>query len=167
MILFGAIETIESMVLNTVMLLLDHPEQLDAVRADAELIPNAVEESLRLIPPVTFIERWSSAPTVAVDDVELGVGEFVGVSTLGANRDPDGVRRSAAVRHPPRECPPRALVQLRRAPLSRLLDGAHAGRGRGRVDPAAAAGTARWSEVERPAGFVFRKPAVLRLRWQA
>ena len=47
-ILFGAIETIESMVLNTVMLLLDHPAQLEAVRADAELIPNSAAGSLRL-----------------------------------------------------------------------------------------------------------------------
>ena len=103
-ILFGAIETIESMVLNTIMLLLDHPEQFESIRADAELIPNAVEESLRLIPPVTFIERWASAAT-AVGDVELGVGEFVGVSTLGANRDPDVFADPLHVRHRSRELP--------------------------------------------------------------
>ena len=127
-ILFGAIETIESMVLNTVMLLLDHPEQLDAVRADPELIPNAVEESLRLIPPVTLLERWSSAP---------GRGRRRRARRRRVRRRQHarrksrsgGVRRSAAVRHPPRERPPRALVQLRRAPLPRLLDGPHAGRG--------------------------------------
>ena len=165
MILFGAIETIESMVLNTVMLLLDHPEQLARCARTRELIPNAVEESLRLIPPVTFIERWSSAPTV-VGDVALGAGEFVGVSTLGANRDPEvfadplrfDIRRA--------ERPPRALVQPRRAPLRRLLDGADAG-------PVAMESILRrlpglrMEEVERPAGFVFRKPAILRLRWQA
>ncbi|MGH3042634.1 MAG: cytochrome P450, partial [Gaiellaceae bacterium] len=87
-ILFGAIETVESMVVNAVLLLLEHPGQLDAVRADSGLVPNAVEEGMRLIPPVAFIERWTLAPT-GLDDVELGRGEFVGVSTLAANRDPD------------------------------------------------------------------------------
>ena len=164
-ILFGAIETIESMVLNTVMLLLDHPDQLDAVRADAELIPNAVEESLRLIPPVTFIERWSSAPTV-VADVALGAGEFVGVSTLGANRDPEvfadplrfdirrenarhGLSFSFGVHH----CLGFSMARMQGAvaieSILRRLPGL------------------RMEEVERPAGFVFRKPAILRLRWQA
>ncbi len=164
-ILFGAIETIESMVLNTVMLLLDHPEQLDAIRADAELIPNAVEESLRLIPPVTFIERWASAATV-VGDLELGVGEFVGVSTLGANRDPDvfadplrfdirrenarhGLSFSFGVHH----CLGFSMARLQGAiaveEITRRLHNLEI------------------VEVERPAGFVFRKPAVLRLRWDA
>ena len=43
---------------------------------------------MRLIPPVAFIERWTPAPT-ALGGVELGRGEFVGVSTLAANRDPE------------------------------------------------------------------------------
>jgi cytochrome P450 len=87
-ILFGAIETVESMVVNAVLLLLEHPEQLAAVRAEAGLFPNAVEEAMRLIPPVAFIERWSAGPA-AVGEVELDRGEFVGVSTLAANRDPE------------------------------------------------------------------------------
>jgi cytochrome P450 len=87
-ILFGAIETVESMVVNAVLLLLEHPNELDAVRADSRLVPNAVEEAMRLIPPVAFIERWTSAPT-AIGDVELGRGEFVGISTLAAHRDPE------------------------------------------------------------------------------
>ena len=88
MILFGAIETIESMVTNAVLLLLQHPEQLEAVRTEPDLVGNAVEEAMRLIPPVAFIERWTPAPT-AIADVELGRGEFVGISTLAAGRDPE------------------------------------------------------------------------------
>jgi cytochrome P450 len=87
-ILFGAIETVESMVVNAVYLLLQNPEELAAVRADPALVANAVEEGMRLIPPVAFIERWTAAPTV-LGDVELGRGEFVGVSTLAADRDPE------------------------------------------------------------------------------
>lgn len=86
-ILFGAVETVESMVVNTVLMLLLHPAELAAVRADEALLPNALEESMRLVPPVAFIERWTPAPTV-LGPVELGPGEFVGVSSLACNRDP-------------------------------------------------------------------------------
>jgi len=61
-ILFGAIETIESMVLNAVLLLLEHPHELETVRTDPELLPNAIEEGMRLSPPVAFIERWTARP---------------------------------------------------------------------------------------------------------
>ena len=163
-ILFGAIETVESMVLNTVMLLLDDPDQLAQVRADPELIPNALEESLRLIPPVTFLERWSSAP-VAVGDVELGVGEFVGVSTLGANRDPavfadplrfdirrPNARHGLSFSHGVHHCVGFSMARMQgRLAVEAIL----------RRLPGL-----EMTEVERPAGFVFRKPAVLRLRWE-
>ncbi|MGH3032781.1 MAG: cytochrome P450, partial [Gaiellaceae bacterium] len=46
-ILFGAIETAESMVVNAVLLLLEHPDQLDAVQAGPSLVSNAVEEAMR------------------------------------------------------------------------------------------------------------------------
>ncbi len=128
------------------------------------LIPNAVEESLRLIPPVTFVERWSSAP-VDLGEVELGVGEFVGVSTLGANRDPEvfadplrfdihrenarhGLSFSFGVHH----CLGFSMARMQGAialeAILRRLPGLE------------------MVEVERPAGFVFRKPAVLGVAWQ-
>lgn len=86
-ILFGAIETIQSSVLGSVLLLLTHPDQLAAARAATGGWVAAVDESLRLIPPVAFIERW------AARDMELGgvtvrAGELVGISVVAANRDP-------------------------------------------------------------------------------
>jgi cytochrome P450 len=164
-ILFGAIETVESMVINAVLLLLHHPKQLDAVRTDPDLIPNAVEEGMRLIPPVAFIERWTSAPTV-LGDVELGRGEFVGVSTLAANRDPGvfedplrfDVRRKNARHHLAfsfgvHHCLGFNMARLQgpiavRAILDRL-DGLEL------------------VEAPEPHGFAFRRPPELHLRWQA
>lgn len=164
-ILFGAIETVESMVVNAVLLLLQHPDQLAAVLADPGLVPNAVEEAMRLIPPVAFIERWTPAPT-RLGDVELGRGEFVGVSTLAANRDPEvfedplrfDVRRANARHHLAfsfgvHHCLGFNLARLQgpiavNGILDRLpglqLDGA-----------------------PEPYGFAFRRPPELRLRWQA
>jgi cytochrome P450 len=164
-ILFGAIETVESMVANAVYLLLLHPDELAAVRADPGLVANAVEEGMRLIPPVAFIERWSARP-IELGGVELGRGEFVGVSTLAAGRDPDvfeepdrfDVRRANARHHLAfsfgiHHCLGFNMARLQgpiavRAILERLD-------GLALVDP------------PEPHGFAFRRPSELRLRWSA
>jgi cytochrome P450 len=163
-ILFGAIETVESMVVNAVLLLLEHPDQLAAVQADAGLIANAVEEGMRLIPPVAFIERWTPGPTV-LGAVELGGGEFVGVSTLAANRDPGvfehplrfDVRRENARHHLAfsfgvHHCLGFNMARLQgpiavKAILDRLPG-------------------LELVETPEPRGFAFRRPPELRLRWQ-
>ena len=86
-ILFGAIETVESTIANAVLLLLQHPDQLAILRAEPGFAGNAIEEGMRLIPPVAFIERWTAVPC-ELGGVELAEGEFLGVSTVAANRDP-------------------------------------------------------------------------------
>ena len=72
---------------NLLFGLLSHPRQLDAVRADRGLVPQAIEEALRWETPLLTIAR------VAAVDVELGgvripQGAFVAVSLGAANRDP-------------------------------------------------------------------------------
>lgn len=68
--------------------LLTNPEQLGALRADAELLDGALEELLRYLTVIQFgISR------AALDDVELGgqtvrAGESVTISLPAANRDP-------------------------------------------------------------------------------
>ena len=86
-ILFGAIETVESTLANAVLLLLQNPGELAAVHSEPGLMGNAIEEGMRLIPPVAFIERWS-ATECELGGVALATGEFLGVSTVAANRDP-------------------------------------------------------------------------------
>ena len=80
-------ETTTNLIGNGVLALLDHPEALDAVRADATLIPNAVEEFLRYDSAVQAI------PRVATEDVVLGDrtierGAFALVMIGAADRDP-------------------------------------------------------------------------------
>lgn len=162
-ILFGAIETVESMVVNAVLLLLEHPDQLAVVRADPDLVANAVEEAMRLIPPVAFIERWTAAPA-AIGGVELGRGEFVGLSTLAAGRDPEvfpdplrfDVRRENARHHLAfsfgvHHCLGFNMARLQ-GPIAvaAILDRLP---GLELVDP------------PEPHGFAFRRPPALRLRW--
>ncbi len=113
-ILFGAIETVESTIANAVLLLLEHP---DAARRRARrpgFTGNAIEEGMRLIPPVAFIERWTAAP-VALGGVDAR-GRRVPRRQHGRCQPrPGGVRRARALRRPPRQrtSPPHA--QPRRA----------------------------------------------------
>jgi cytochrome P450 len=72
---------------NLLFGLLSHPDQLRAVRADRDLIPQAIEEALRWETPALTIAR------TATKDVELGgvripAGGLVAVSLGAANRDP-------------------------------------------------------------------------------
>jgi cytochrome P450 len=73
---------------NTVLALLNHPEQLSALRADPRLTRGAIEESLRFEPAILSINR------LCVQDTELGgtpipKGRFVHAMTASANRDPE------------------------------------------------------------------------------
>ena len=86
-ILFGAIETIASSVLSSVLLLLTHPDQLATARAAPGGWVAAVDEALRLIPPVAFIERWA-ASDIELDGVDITQGELIGICVVAANRDP-------------------------------------------------------------------------------
>ena len=65
----------------------DSPDQWDKVRTDASLIPNAVEEAVRLATPIRAFTRY------AVEDIEVSghlipKGKRVIVCYASANRDP-------------------------------------------------------------------------------
>ncbi len=160
-VLFGAIETIQASVMNTLYLLAQHPDQEAAAMDDRTLLGGAQEEARRLIPPVSFIERWTAAP-VTIAGVDVPAREFVGVSVLAANRDP------AHFDDPLR-------FNLARANASRSLSfsfGVHACLGlhlaRAQTTGAITAlwdrlGRLRVVEAAEPEGFAFRKPAVMRV----
>jgi cytochrome P450 len=80
-------ETTVSLIANSVLALLSHPEELLKLRDDPSLVPAAVEELLRYDSPVErTIARW------ATEDVELGGqtirrGELVIAVVGSANRD--------------------------------------------------------------------------------
>jgi pulcherriminic acid synthase len=79
-------ETTDKAMANLLRLLLEHPDQMQAVRDDRSLIPNAIAEMLRHSPPVHMIMRTPEA------DVELGGGIVPAESTVtcligAANRD--------------------------------------------------------------------------------
>ncbi len=86
LVLFGGHETTTSLLGNAVKALLDHPDQLQRLREQPELIDLAVEEFLRFDGPVNSIAR-----VVAVEH-ELGgqllkKGDRVFIMINAANRD--------------------------------------------------------------------------------
>jgi cytochrome P450 len=71
---------------NLLYLLLTHPEQFQAVQADHELIPAAIEEGLRFETPLTTVQRYATEAT-QVEGVELPAGAVIDVCIGSANRD--------------------------------------------------------------------------------
>jgi cytochrome P450 len=81
-------ETTASQIPNFVYTLLTHPDQLAAVRADLDLIPQAVEELLRYVP----LGAAGGNARYALEDIEVGgvlvkAGEPVISALISANRD--------------------------------------------------------------------------------
>jgi cytochrome P450 len=88
MLLLGAgFETTVNLIGNGTVQLVAHPEQLERLRGDASLWPNAVEEVLRYDSPVQRTARVAMAPTRLAGS-ELGTGQLVVALLGGANRDP-------------------------------------------------------------------------------
>nr|WP_235921683.1 cytochrome P450 [Lentzea tibetensis] len=89
LLLIAGHETTVNLIGNALLALLRNPEQLQLLKDNPELIAGSAEEFLRYEGPVnTATFRWTTA------DVELGgvtvpEDEFVLVSLLGANRDPE------------------------------------------------------------------------------
>jgi len=67
--------------------LLSHPDQLEALRADPELIGRAVEEGLRWEVPLLAVGRDARVDTT-VDGCPVAAGRQVNVAIGAANRDP-------------------------------------------------------------------------------
>jgi cytochrome P450 len=72
---------------NLLVGLLSSPEQLEAVRRDRRLVPQAIEEGLRWEPPLTTILR-TAARDADVCGVAIPEGAVVCVNVAAANRDP-------------------------------------------------------------------------------
>ncbi|MFC0109684.1 cytochrome P450 [Kibdelosporangium aridum] len=87
MLLLACHETTANMLALGTFALLEHPEQLAELRADPDLVPDAVEELMRYLSVADIFFRY------AEDDIELGgetinKGSTVIVSLLAANHDP-------------------------------------------------------------------------------
>ena len=79
-------DTTRNLVASGMLALLAHPEQLAAVRADRALLPGAIEEMLRFVPPVIQFRRTLTRD-VELHGQKLRAGEKVVMFYPAANRD--------------------------------------------------------------------------------
>jgi cytochrome P450 len=87
LLIFAGHETTSNLIATGTLMLLDHPEQLEKVKNDLNLVPSAVEELLRFNGPATI-----AGPRFATADIELAgqqikKGDMVIPVLKSANRD--------------------------------------------------------------------------------
>jgi cytochrome P450 len=166
-LMFGGIETTEGMITNAVLHLLSHPDQLRLVLGDPDLVPNAIEESLRLEPAAAVVDRYA-VRDVRVGDAVITMGDLVTVSIAGAGRDPavfpdpdrfdvrrENARLHLAFAHGPHFCLGVHLARLEAQTAVRAVLESLPGL---RLDP---------GRPSAPRGLVFRKPPSLHVFWNA
>lgn len=150
---------------NLLFGLLTHPDQLDAVRADRSLVPQAIEEGLRWEPPLLTIIRTATRDTT-VEGVDIPTGAVVIVNLGSANHDeryweqPDEFdirrdqRQHLAFAFGPHMCLGMHLARMEtRVLLDRVFDRLPSLR----LDPSA--------EPPRISGMTFRAPTALPVRF--
>ncbi|MBU3067222.1 cytochrome P450 [Nocardia sp. NEAU-G5] len=91
LLLVAGHETTVNLITNGVLTLLRHPDQLERLRREPDLLPGAVEELLRYEPPVHLLER---IPLTHVDVAGTTIPKGVPVLLVLAsgNRDPKRFR---------------------------------------------------------------------------
>ena len=87
-LLFGGVDTAESLTGIAAHHLLTHPEALDQVKTDPALLAGAIQESLRLEPAATRVDRYATTDA-ELAGARIRAGDLVIVSLSAANRDPD------------------------------------------------------------------------------
>ncbi len=128
---------------NLLYLLLTHPAQLEAVRDDRSLLPQAIEEGLRCEPPLLTINRTTTCE-VEIAGVTLGArGEHHTPHRLGQPRR-DAVGGPRVVRHlPARPAPHRIRPRTAHVPRHASRPARDARPAEPRVRPAARPGPRR------------------------
>jgi len=87
LIVFAGNDTTRNTISGSVKLLTDFPDQKRRLIAEPSLIPNAVNEFIRMISPVMYMRRTATRDVVVAEQ-EIAEGEKVVMYYGAANRDP-------------------------------------------------------------------------------
>jgi cytochrome P450 len=124
LLLIAGHETTVNLIGNGAYLLLTHPQQRDALRADPALLPGAIEEFLRYESPLQTATFRIAVAATRIGGQDIGVGEPVLVSLLSANRDEtrfaDGARLDVTRRDNPHLAFGHGIHYCLGAPLARI-----------------------------------------------
>lgn len=86
LLLVAGNETTTNLIGNAILCFDEHPEVMEQLRAEPELVPGAIEEVLRYRSPVQFMYRTAAA-NVTIRDQEIQRGQMVLAWIGSANRD--------------------------------------------------------------------------------
>jgi vitamin D 1,25-hydroxylase len=89
LLLVAGHETTASMISLSVITLLEHPDQLAALRADPDVMPSAVEELLRYLSIADLAGVRVATADIDVDGQKVRAGDGVIVANSISNRDED------------------------------------------------------------------------------
>jgi len=87
LLLVAGHETTTRLISSCLYLLLSNPAELAKLQADRSLMAGAIEEALRIEPPVQAVARLVKEP-FTFDGKKFKRGQLVTLSIAGANRDP-------------------------------------------------------------------------------
>ncbi|TDD75371.1 cytochrome P450 [Actinomadura darangshiensis] len=87
LLLINGHETTRTLLVNTVLCLTAHPDALAELRANPDLVPTAIEEVLRFLPPIGGTDRFTTGPA-GIAGHAIDPGQRVIAMILAANRDP-------------------------------------------------------------------------------
>jgi cholest-4-en-3-one 26-monooxygenase len=88
LILIGGDETTRHVLSGSLLALLQHPDQFQALRVDHSLLPTAIEEFVRWVSPIKSMSR-TVTKDVEVRGQHIPAGDEVLLFYPSANRDPD------------------------------------------------------------------------------
>ena len=87
-LLIAGFETTVNLLSVGTLLLLQNRDQLHGVADNPDLVPNLVEEALRVVSPVQYTARTSDSELVLSDGTKVRRGQTIALILTGANRDP-------------------------------------------------------------------------------
>ncbi|GLY84214.1 cytochrome P450 [Actinoallomurus iriomotensis] len=87
LLLINGHETTKTLLVNTVLCLSAHPDALARPRTDPGLVPGAIEEVLRFLPPIGGTDRFTTGPA-RIAGHAIDTGQRVIAMIVSANRDP-------------------------------------------------------------------------------
>jgi cytochrome P450 len=87
LIVFAGNDTTRNSISGSMKLLTEFPDQKRALISDLSLLPNAVDELIRMISPVIYMRRTAAEDT-AIGEQKIAAGEKVIMYYGAANRDP-------------------------------------------------------------------------------
>ena len=85
-LLLAGHDTTKNWIGNTMACFDQHPDAMAQVQADPNLLPIALEEVLRYLPPVPTFPRVAAVDTI-IDEQEIKAGQWVIAQIDAANRD--------------------------------------------------------------------------------